>query len=93
EYIGHYNAHNARVREFFRTQNAEHVFLEVCWENGDAWPELSSFLNLPAPSSPFPHTNATAGRKWKKSREVAHRAAARLYAAWHGRQMREDSTP
>jgi hypothetical protein len=32
--------------------------LKVCWENGDGWPELCTFLGKPAPEAPFPHLNA-----------------------------------
>ncbi len=35
--------------------------LEVCWENGDGWEELSNFLALPSPDIPFPHTNKWPG--------------------------------
>ena len=31
--------------------------LEVCWENGDGWNELATFLGCELPTSPFPHAN------------------------------------
>jgi len=29
--------------------------LVVCWENGDGWDKLCSFLNKRKPDEPFPH--------------------------------------
>ena len=54
EHMEYYVRHNRAVREYFH--NRQNDFLEVCWENGDGWNELSEFLNLPRPSTPFPHS-------------------------------------
>lgn len=50
-----YENHNLRVREYFK--NRPEDLLVLCWENGDGWGELCSFLSLPIPSEPIPHAN------------------------------------
>jgi hypothetical protein len=50
-----YEAHNAAVRSYF--QDRPNDLLIVCWENGDGWPELCEFLDLPVPNESFPHVN------------------------------------
>lgn len=57
EYIAFYERHNEAVRAYFRDRPDD--FLEVCWEQGDGWDELSSFLGLQRPDLPFPHANQT----------------------------------
>ena len=54
-YLKRYNEHNQEVREHFKDRPED--FIELCWENGDGWDELCSFLNLDKPQSPFPHEN------------------------------------
>lgn len=53
----YYDQHLKSVRRHFRFR--KHQLLEVCWENGDGWKELSEFLKLPQPTIPFPHANKT----------------------------------
>lgn len=55
-HMAFYEAHNAAVRAFF-AEHAPHLFLEVCWENGDGWPELCDFLLEPRRGKQFPHAN------------------------------------
>lgn len=50
-----YERHNHMVRKYFKDRPGD--FLEICWEKGDGWEELSCFLSLPQPDFPFPHTN------------------------------------
>lgn len=50
-----YEEHLTSVRNYFRDRPND--FLEVCWETGDGWQELSSFLNIKCPDYPFPHAN------------------------------------
>lgn len=54
-HIDQYNSHNANVREYF--SNRADDFLELCWERGDGWSELCSFLNKEIPNIPLPHAN------------------------------------
>ena len=55
-----YERHNRQVRDFFREQKAEHLLLELCWEEGDGWEKLCGFLNEPVPSAALPHANVGA---------------------------------
>lgn len=55
EHIIFYENHLNAVRRYF--QGREDNFLEVCWEEGDGWEKLSSFLGFEKPSIPFPHAN------------------------------------
>jgi len=52
-----YRNHNEGVREYFKSRPND--LLEVCWEEGDAWKELATFLGRPVPEIPFPHENKT----------------------------------
>ena len=54
EHIAAYDRHNSAVRTFFE-QRAPHAFLEVCWEEGAGWRNLSRFLGTAEPDVPFPH--------------------------------------
>ncbi len=50
-----YEEHNEAVRRYFRDRPGD--FIELCWENGDGWPELTGFLGRPIPAASFPHAN------------------------------------
>lgn len=50
-----YLDHLSFCREYFKNRPGD--FLEVCWEDGDGWEELSRFLDLPLPLVSFPHEN------------------------------------
>lgn len=50
-----YTQHEQAVREFF-AQRPDKLLI-VCWENGDGWNEVCSFLGKPVPRAPFPHVN------------------------------------
>jgi hypothetical protein len=54
--------------------------LEVCWEEGDGWPQLCRFLGLPVPDEPFPHSNPAGSNRGRarKQRPRAVRKAAKL---------------
>jgi hypothetical protein len=54
--ISFYNQHNESVRTFF-AKNGPEKLLEVCWENGDGWEALCSFLEVEVPAQPFPRLN------------------------------------
>lgn len=53
EHIAVYHRHNRGVRQHF--SGREDALLEVCWEEGDGWEELCTFLNRPKPDKPLPH--------------------------------------
>lgn len=65
-----YREHNAAVREFFADK--KEVFLEVCWENGDDWEKLCTFLGKEPVNAPLPHANR-APEKRRKSASLLHR--------------------
>ena len=50
-----YNVHNESVLSYFA--NKPHKLLMVCWEKGDGWNELCTFLNKTVPEESFPHLN------------------------------------
>jgi len=52
-FIERYEAHNQNVKDYFA--NRPDKLQIICWENGDGWPELCSFLNLPVIEEPLPH--------------------------------------
>ncbi len=54
--LDRYECHLATVRAHFADRPDD--LLEVCWEEGHAWPELCGFLGEPVPDIPFPHANA-----------------------------------
>lgn len=54
-HINKYKEHNESVRQFFADKREQ--FLEVCWEEGDSWEKLCSFLGELEPNTPFPHSN------------------------------------
>lgn len=56
EDIEFYNKHNEQVIQFFK-ENDPSKLLVVCWERGDGWNQLCSFLNKTVPNKKFPFHN------------------------------------
>jgi len=56
EHIARYEAHNEAVKTYFSDRPGQ--LLILCWENGDGWPELCSFLGKPQINEPLPHLNS-----------------------------------
>ena len=54
-HIKFYNRHNQNITKYFK--NRPEKLLELCWEDGDGWPEFCHFIKKPCPDSPFPHLN------------------------------------
>jgi len=52
-----YLRHNNEIQKYFK--NSSDRLLTVCWENGDGWNEICSFLDHPIPDIPFPHAHKT----------------------------------
>jgi len=63
EHIQFYNSHKKSVIEFFCDKPDK--LLVVCWEKGDGWEALCSFLDKDFPNIPFPHINKSLGKKKK----------------------------
>ncbi len=80
EHIAFYEKHNKGIRDFFRERNAEDQLLEICWETGDGWEKLCSFLGLPVPDAPLPHANRTEDRKTYPVRVAINSVLTGLYA-------------
>ena len=59
EHIEIYEKHNADVRAYFRDRPDK--LHEVCWEEGDGWNELATFLNFMPPDRPLPQRNRSRG--------------------------------
>jgi Sulfotransferase domain len=55
----HYMRHNEEIRAYFKDRPND--FLELCWDKGDGWDKLATFLDKPVPQEPFPHANKTRG--------------------------------
>lgn len=54
-----YRQHSEDVIDFFESNNAGHQLKILNWEEGDGWPELCAFLEVPVPDSDFPHVLKT----------------------------------
>jgi hypothetical protein len=54
EHVAVYERHNQDVLEFFARHGVSNLLCELCWEDGDGWQKLCSFLNCPVPNLPFP---------------------------------------
>lgn len=50
-----YEAHSREVRSYFKNRPTD--LLVVCWEAGDGWNPLCSFLGRRMPHAEFPHAN------------------------------------
>jgi len=46
---------NQSVCDYFSSRPFK--LLTVCWERGDAWEKICTFLDRPVPEIPFPHMN------------------------------------
>ncbi|CAK4031462.1 Hypothetical predicted protein [Lecanosticta acicola] len=55
----------------------------LCWDLSDGWDPLCSFLDVPIPDQPFPHTHTSAEFKEKRSRvDPVTRKLARENVIW-----------
>lgn len=58
DHMKFYDDHLSQVRGMFADKPGR--LIELCWDDGDGWPELCRFLNAPIPRKPFPHANKSA---------------------------------
>jgi len=56
EHISFYKTHNEDVCNYFNENNSDRL-LVLCFEDGDAWSKLCTFLDQKIPQKPFPHKN------------------------------------
>jgi hypothetical protein len=79
EYLLYYENHIHAARDYFARR--PHDILEVCWENGDGWREIGTFLGLGVPGTPFPHENQSS----RKGTETGPHVSDRSRDPRHGR--------
>lgn len=70
-HLAYYQDHLQSTRALFEEHGLSHLLLELCWEEGDGWNEVSDFLSLAAPQSPLPHHNS----KHARVHTLPHKAA------------------
>jgi len=68
EHMDLYNAHNKEVRNYFA--NRPDDLLEVCWEKGDGFKQICTFLNMKYPDAELPHLNKREDVKSTVSRKL-----------------------
>ncbi len=72
EHAAFYDNHLASVRSLFPANSPQ--LCELCWEDGDGWPELCAFLGMDPPRSPFPHANQSVGAQIDPDRLAENQA-------------------
>ncbi|MCB9988467.1 MAG: hypothetical protein H6868_03925 [Rhodospirillales bacterium] len=75
-HIDVYNRHNEEVRNYFKDRPDD--FLEICWENGDGWEKLCSFLGKDIPDESFPHANKAGQIYASRKRKIVNQILCRL---------------
>lgn len=58
-YMNFYTAFYHEIDKEIERINCRERVLSVCWENGDGWRELCSFLGEAVPARSFPHFNSS----------------------------------
>jgi hypothetical protein len=71
-YAAWYDRQLDEVHAFFRERGAEDRLLQICWEDGDGWEKLCSFLGRPIPATPFPYENRTADLGGRRLNEMVN---------------------
>lgn len=56
-HIAFYERHNSAVVARAAKLGLSDRLRVLCWESGDGWRELCSFLSIEPPTTPFPHEN------------------------------------
>jgi hypothetical protein len=74
-HIEFYRRHNRQVRRYFEGCRD---FIELCWEHGDGWEGLCTFLETPIPDQPLPHVNPRAADTAKLRRRMINGILAHL---------------
>jgi len=74
-HIEFYLQHNRQVRKYFEGRSD---FMELCWERGDGWEALCTFLGRPIPDQPFPHFNSRSAHTTGLSKRMINRILAYL---------------
>ncbi len=64
DHLEFYQRHRQGVLDYF--QGRDNDFIEICWESGDGWEKLCSFLGKDIPNQPIPHVNKGSEMKLKR---------------------------
>ncbi|MFS4437606.1 sulfotransferase family protein [Paracoccaceae bacterium GXU_MW_L88] len=56
-YLARYKRHLFETRAYFAHPDRQHLYMELCWDEGDGWQKLCAFLGKPVPDLPLPHKN------------------------------------
>ncbi len=62
-HIDFYQTHNKKTKSLFEERGLSNLLLDVCWEEGSGWKELTHFLDLPTPDVSVPHENSSKKRR------------------------------
>ena len=79
EHITFYNQHLTDIRAAFAERPGQ--LLELCFEEGDGFPEICAFLNEPLPRRPLEHANRAANTLPDPAREAENLARAMAQVA------------
>lgn len=71
DFLAFYQRHNQAIRDYFAQRPDD--FLEICWENGDGFDRLCTFLELPIPQVEVPHLKKGSDLKPHFWREALNR--------------------
>ena len=82
--VARYLFHIDQVREYFKDRPGR--YLEVCWQDGDGWAEICSFLDEPIPSRPFPRANRGAYSVLKR---IGRKMIYRFLPYYYRRSVRD----
>lgn len=80
EYIRFYQEHNQAIEVYFRDRPGK--LLTVCWENGDGWEALATFLGIETPNAPFPHVNKSAPFVYSGETRILVRVNRAMFLAY-----------
>ncbi len=82
EHTRFYQDHLNSVRKYFKNRPGD--LLEVCWEEGDGWDELATFLGFERPNIPFPHANKSL-TLLDRGKNLTRRYTRQLFTLLHSR--------
>ncbi|KSV95367.1 sulfotransferase family protein [Sinorhizobium sp. GL28] len=77
-HLAFYERHNREVQQYFAAKGAADRLLVFCWEDGDGWEKLCSFLGKDVPDGPIPTQNVSAQRA-PSGNEKTNNMLMRLY--------------
>ena len=73
EHLAFYKKHNENVVTFFEEKGASDRLLNICWEEGTGWQELTAFLGVEAPFDKIPKMNSARKISWRDPVQLTNR--------------------